>query len=369
LQYLNRLDEALASHDKALALKPDYAEAHCNRGSVLNCLRRPDEALASFNQAIALQPDFAQAYFNRGMTELGAGDMKSGWRDFEWRRKIVEMSGNRIFPRPLLTSPADVKGKTVLVHFEHGFGDTIQYCRYLVPLHQAGAKILFHAQEQLKSLVQSLDAPITFVNLDDPSLSYDYHVPLMSLPLVFGTTLETIPAKTSYLSADKALVETWRARLGGGGFKIGICWMGDMAHIKGHNGRFFPADCFAPLAQLPNVRLISLQKGEGERQLDSLPASMTVERPGEDWKSFADTAAIMKCLDLVITTDTVIANLAGALGVPTWVAIQAVPDWKWMFDRSDSPWYPTMRLFRQKTEGDWQTVFAEIKEALSDIVA
>jgi tetratricopeptide (TPR) repeat protein len=366
LQYLNRLDEAMASHNKALDLKPDYAEALCNRGSVFNCLKRPDEALASFNQAIAIKPDFAQAYFNRAMTELGMGDMENGWRDYEWRRKIVEMSGNRVFPRPLLTSLAGARGKTVLVHFEHGFGDTIQYCRYLEPLHQAGAKILFHTQEQLKSLVKSLDAPITFADLDDPSLSYDCHAPLMGLPLVFQTTLETIPAKPAYLSADPVLVEKWRGRLGGNGFKIGICWMGDLAHIKGHNGRFFSVDYFEKLSQLPDVRLISLQKGDGQKDLASLPAGMTVEAPGDDWKTFADTAAIMKCLDLVITTDTVIANLAGALGVWTWVAIQYVPDWKWMFERSDSPWYPSMRLFRQKTDGDWKTVFDDIKEALVD---
>jgi tetratricopeptide (TPR) repeat protein len=365
LQYLNRLDEAMVDHDRAIALKPDYAEAYCNRGSVLNCLKRPQEALASFGRAIALKPDFGQAYFNRAITELGLGEMESGWRDFEWRRKITEMSGSRVFPRPLLTSVAQARGKTVLVHFEHGFGDTIQYCRYLELLHQAGAKILFNTQEQLKSLVTSLDAPITFVDLDDPSLSYDYHVPTMSLPLVFNTRLETIPAKPAYLSADPARIEKWRARLGGNGFKIGICWMGDMAHIKGHNGRFFPVDYFEPLSRLPNVRLISLQKGEGEKDLGSLPAGMTVEALGEEWKTFADTAAIMKTLDMVITTDTVIANLAGALGVPTWVAIQYVPDWKWMFDRADSPWYPTMRLFRQKADGDWQGVFEEIKDALS----
>jgi tetratricopeptide (TPR) repeat protein len=365
LQYLNRLGEAMADHDRAIALKPDYAEAWCNRGSVLNCLRRPEEALASFNRAITFKPDFGQAYFNRAMTELGLGDMENGWRDFEWRRKIVEMSGNRVFPRPLLTSAADAQGKTILVHFEHGFGDTIQYCRYLEPLHQAGAKILFHTQEQLKSLATSLGVPITFANLDDPSLSYDYHVPLMSLPLVFKTTLETIPAKTAYLSADAALVEKWRGRLSDIGFKVGICWVGDMTHIKGHNGRFFSVDCFEPVSRLPNVRLISLQKGEGEKQLASLPAGMTVEVLGEEWKTFADTAAIIKCLELVITTDTVIANLAAALGVPTWVAIQYVPDWKWMFDRPDSPWYPTMRLFRQKTDGDWQGVFEDIKDALS----
>jgi len=364
LQYLNRLGEALADHDKSIALKPDYAEGWCNRGSVLNCLRRPNEALASFNKAIALKPDFGQAYFNRAMTELGLGDMENGWRDFEWRRKIVEMSGNRVFPRPLLTFAAQAQGKTILVHFEHGFGDTIQYCRYLEPLHQAGAKILIHTQDQLKSLVKSLGVPMTFVDPDDPSLSYDYHVPTMSLPLVFNTTLKTIPTKAAYLSADPGLIEQWLGRLGDKGFKVGICWAGDIAHIKGHNGRFFSVDCFEPISRLPDVRLISLQKGEGEKLLASLPAGMIVETPGKEWETFDDTAAIIKCLDLVITTDTVIANLAGALGVPTWVAIQFVPDWKWMFDRSDSPWYPSIRLFRQKKDGDWRSVFEEIENAL-----
>lgn len=364
LQYLYRLDEALASHDRAVALKPDYAEGHCNRGSVLNCFNRPEEALASFNRAIALKPDFAHAYFNRAITALSTGDMESGWRDFEWRRKIVEMSGDRVFPRPLLTSLADIQGKTILVHYEHGFGDTLQFYRYLELLHRRGAKLLFHVQKKLQRLLTPRDNFITFVELDDPSLSYDYHLPMMSLPLVFGTRLATIPANVPYIAADQALVDKWRARLGNGGFKIGICWAGSLTHIKGHNGRIFPLACLGKLAKLHGVRLISLQKGDGEGDLKSVASAMAVESfdgldAGSD--AFVDTAAIMTCLDLVITIDTAVAHLAGALGVPTWVALQFAADWRWLRDRADSPWYPTLRLFRQKRDADWSAVFQDME--------
>ena len=367
LQYLYRLEEALASHDKAIALQPDYAEGHCNRGSVLNCFNRPAEALSSFNRAIALKPDFAQAYFNRAITELSTGDMEGGWRDFEWRRKIVEMSGNRIFPRPPLTSLADIQGKTIFVHYEHGFGDTLQLYRYLELLHQRGAKLLFHVQKKLQRLLTPRSNFITFVELDDPSLSYDYHVPMLSLPLVFGTTLATIPAKVPYIATDEALVDKWRARLGGGDFKIGICWSGSLTHIKGHNGRIFPLTCLEPLAKLLGVRLVSLQKGEGEGDLKSLPAGITVDSfddldAGPD--AFVDTAAIMRCVDLVITNDTSVSHLASALGVPAWVALQFAADWRWLRDRADSPCYPTLRLFRQKSDRDWSDVFQEIEMRL-----
>ncbi len=365
LQYLYRLDEALAAHDKALALKPDYAEAHCNRGSVINTLDRPEEALASFNKAIALKPDFAQAHFNKAITELGLGNMGDGWREFEWRRKIVEMSGERVFPKPLLTSVENIQGKTILVHFEHGFGDTLHFYRYLELLNQAGAKVLFNVQKKLRRLLTG--DFIRFVELDDPELQYDFQIPMMSLPWVFKTTAETIPATVPYVNAEEALVQTWRERLGGHGFKIGICWMGSVTHMKGGDRRSFPVTHFETLSKLNGVRLISLQKAEEAGELKSLPPGMTVESfdnvdAGPD--AFIDTAAIMKSLDLVITNDTSLSHLAGALGVPTWVALQQVADWRWLRDRTDSPWYPSLRLFRQKTDGDWGTVFAEIKRAL-----
>jgi tetratricopeptide (TPR) repeat protein len=368
LQYLYRLDEALACHDKAIALYPDYAEAHCNRGSVLNCFKRLPEALHSFDRAIALKPGFARAHFNKAITELGLGDMPAGWRDFEWRLKIAEMSGTRVFPRPRLNTRDEARGRTVLVHFEHGFGDTIQFCRYLPLLHQAGAKILFHVQGKLKRMMGTLGVPMEFVDLDDPSRVYDYHVPLMSLPLVFGTRVDTVPAPSAYLSAEEGLVAKWGERLGGDGFRIGICWQGNTSHLLGDR-RCFPVNSFAPVAALPGVRLISLQKDGGS---DPLQAGFKIESfddldAGPD--AFIDTAAVMKVMDLVITNDTSISHLAGALGVPTWIALQFVPDWRWMLDRADSPWYPSLRLFRQNTDGDWQAVFEEMTQALQTRLA
>jgi hypothetical protein len=226
-----------------------------------------------------------------------------------------------------------------------------------------------NAQAKLRRLLSSPDFPLAFVDLDDPILVYDYHVPMMSLPLVCGTTLETIPAKAPYISPEDGLVWKWRDRLGDDGFKIGICWSGSLTHLKGHQGRVFPVTSFEPLAKRPGIRLISLQKGDGEGELKSLPPGMTIESfddldAGPD--AFVDTAAVMTCMDLVITNDTSVSHLAGALGVPTFVALQYVPDWRWMFDRADSPWYPTMRLFRQRTDGDWTTVFREIEAAVDD---
>jgi tetratricopeptide (TPR) repeat protein len=371
LQYLYRLEDALTCHDKALALNPDYAEGHCNRGSVLNGIKRPQDALESFNRAIAVNPGFAQAHFNKAITELGLGNMEDGWREFEWRLKIVEMTGNRVFPKPRLPSLEDARGKTVLVHFEHGFGDTIQFFRYLELLHRAGARILLNAQPKLQRLLSSPEFPLTFVNLDDPALAYDYHVPMMSLPLTCGTIVQTIPAKVPYISPEAALVQKWRDRLGGDGFKIGVCWSGSLTHLKGQQSRIFPVTCFEAISKLPGVHLISLQKGDGEGDLKSLPQGMTIESfddldAGPD--AFVDTAAVMTCVDLVITNDTSISHLAGALGVPTFVALQYVPDWRWMFDRADSPWYPTVRLFRQEADGDWDTVFREIESALADFI-
>jgi tetratricopeptide (TPR) repeat protein len=372
LQYLYRLEEALTAHDKALALKPDYAEAHCNRGSVINTLGRPEEALVSFNRAIALKPDFAQAHFNKAITELGLGNMQAGWRDFEWRRKIVEMSGTRVFPKPLLTPGANVEGKTILVHFEHGLGDTLHFYRYLELLHQAGAKILFNVQKKLRRLLTPRSGYIQFAELDDPTLQYDYQIPMMSLPWFFQTTVQTIPATVPYVEAEDGLVQSWRERLGTQGFKIGICWMGSVSHMKGGDRRCFPVTSFESLSKLRGVRLISLQKAEEAAELKTLPPGMAVESfddmdAGPD--AFIDTAAIMKNLDLVITNDTSVSHLAGALGVPTWVALQQVADWRWLREREDSPWYPSLRLFRQKTDGDWAGVFAEIRAALAEKIS
>ncbi len=366
LQHLNRLEEALASYDRAIEREPDHARAHVNRGIVLHCLRRFDEALASYRTAIAARPELAEAHVNLSVTELIVGNLERGWMNFEWRRKL-KSSVERKFPLPSLPSLADARGKTILVHSNDGFGDTLQFCRYAGLLRQAGARILFSPQDRLKQLMRSLGDSVQLADENGKSPPVDYHVPVMSLPLLFGTTLETIPSRVPYLFADETLVGKWRDRLGGAGFKIGICWQGNSAH-QVIDRRCVSIACFEPLSRLAAVRLVSLHKGDGEGQLSSLPAGMTVESFADldaGPYAFVDTAAVMKNMDLVITIDTSVAHLAGSLGVPTWVALQHAADWRWLLDRPDSPWYPSMRLFRQKTQDDWKSVFDDIQTALA----
>jgi tetratricopeptide (TPR) repeat protein len=364
---LRRFEEAVVSFDKAIVTRPDFAEAYNNRGKALTDLRRFEDAVASFDKAIALNPHYANAYFNRANLELLTGDFAGGWRDYEWRESKPELGSSGKDLQRLLAWRYEIQGKSVLVRWEQGLGDTIQFCRYAELLQDAGAKVLFAPQARLIGLMASLSGSIELVDADDQSLSFDYQVPLMSLPLIFETNAETIPSKIPYLFASQDRVERWGDRIGGHGFKIGICWHGTST-FQTHRNRSFSVSSFEELAKISGVRLISLQKGDAEDQLRTLPPGMVVEVLGDDFDAgadaFLDTAAAMRCLDLVITSDTSIAHLAGALGVQTWVALQYVPDWRWMLDRSDSPWYPSMRLFRQATPGDWNSVFAQFRTVL-----
>ena len=360
LRLPRHLEESLASFDRAIALRPDFAEAYANRGKVLTSLTRFDEASASYARAIELMPDFAGAHFNTAQFNLLFADFSAGWKNYEWRKSIEIPAGNRSYAKPLLTALDDARGKTVLVHWEQGLGDTIQFCRYAGLLADHAAKVLFAPQPVLKPLLPSLDSRIELVDADNPPVGFDAHIPLMSLPGLFGTSLETIPAKHAYLSADPGLIAAWKEKLPGRAFKIGICWQGNSDNSE-DVFRSFPASLFAPLAQLENVQLISLQTGAGQ----TLPSGVQ-SFAEEDFAPFAQTAALIANLDLVISADTAIAHLAGALGVPTWVALGHVPEWRWMLDRPDTPWYPSMRLFRQKNHSDWDGVFEDIRAALAE---
>jgi tetratricopeptide (TPR) repeat protein len=361
------IDQAVNDYDKAIALRPDFVEAYANRGKALYSLKRFSEALENLDKATALNPDHAGAHFTKAQIRLLLADFAAGWTAYEWRKKTESPAGHRRYPKPPLTSLADAGRKTILVHWEQGLGDTLQFCRYVTLLAERGAKILFAPQPALMTLMGSLNPGITLVDADDPSLAFDAHVPLMSLPLLFDTRLETIPAAPAYLFADAELIETWNEKLGRDGLRIGICWQGNPNH-KDDAFRSFPLALFTPLADIPKVRLISLQSGYGKEQLDDLPAG-TVETLDETAAPFAETAAVMKNLDLVITADTAVAHLAGALGVQTWVALHHAPDWRWLLDGADNPWYPGMRLFRQQANDDWQSVFEDIRTALLEWTA
>ncbi len=364
LHELRRFDAAIESYEQAIQLKPDYAEAYFNRGSTLHELKRFDEALESYDKASSFNPNDNRVLFARSSVSLLRGNFQVGWREYEGRATNQSRAGNRALRRPRWLGDADIAGKTILVHCEQGLGDTIQFARYVKPLRQKGARVLFAPQPCLKELMGSL-GDVDLVDVEDRDLRFDYHCPLLSLPLAFKTDHDSIPVQIPYLFAGPQGAKDWADKIGGHGFKIGICWQG--ATTKMDAGRSFHVREFLPLSQIPGVRLISLHKGEGEAQLLTLPDGV-VQMLGRDFdagpNAFLDTAAVMEGLDLIVTSDTAIAHLAGALGRPTWVALQYVPDWRWLLDRNDSPWYPTMRLFRQQRLGDWEGVFSEIQLAL-----
>jgi tetratricopeptide (TPR) repeat protein len=369
---LRRFDEAVASYDRAIALKPDHAESWSNRGNALKDLGRFDEAVASCKKAIALRPGYANAELNMSIALLSRGDLASGWASYEARKRRPGPAGNRTFGRTTWLGGEPLAGRTILVHWEQGLGDTIHFCRYLSLLNEAGVRVLFAPQKSLRGLMKGFDAEFELVDENDATLTFDCQVPLLSLPLAFRTELRTIPSRVPYLKAEPERVERWRRRLGEGGFRIGVCGQG------GHSSaaRSFPIGLLDSIARIEGVRLISLHKGDGkgdgEGLLAGLAPSMTVETLGESFDAgpdaFVDTAAVIKTLDLVITADTAIGHLAGALGCPVWLALQRVPDWRWMMDRTDSPWYPTMRLFRQERQDDWSPVFAGMREALVELI-
>jgi hypothetical protein len=381
LQALDRLDDALAGYERALELLPDFTEALLNHGATLHRMTRYTEALADFARAQALKPDFVDAHWNESLSRLALGDYREGWRKYEWRWESADMrAARRNFTQPLWLGETELAGRTLLVHAEQGFGDTLQFCRYLSLL-PPGARVIFEVQQPLLRLMQCLPRPvppgaqITLVALGDPLPPYDLQCPLMSLPLAFGTTLQTIPRHARYLLADPTLTGPWRGRLAKlPGLWVGICWSGDpRPHMQGANvidrRRSTALSSWAPLAELRGISLLSLQKGTGSQQLANPPPGLIIHDWTNELQDFADTAALVEALDLVITVDTAIAHLAGALGKPVWILNRYDACWRWLTDRNDSPWYPTARLFRQPTAGNWEAVFAEVAASLRKVTA
>ena len=357
------MDAAVASYDKAIALKPDYAEAYSNRGLALQELKQFEAAVPSYDKAIALKPDFAEAYWNKSLLLLLIGEFRQGFNSYEWRWETKEISKfKRNFSQPLWLGVESLSDKTILLHAEQGLGDTIQFCRYVKMVSDLGAKVIFEVQRPLVRLLKDLPGVSTLIAKGDALPEFDFHCPLMSLPLAFKTDLKLIPSAKNYLEAEVERVAYWKDRIKGGGLKIGISWQGSQG-TKVDIGRSFELELFENIAALPNVQLISLQKGYGSEQLRNMPNGMQVVDLGDELDAdcaFLDTAAVMMNLDLVITCDTAIGHLAGALGIKTWVALKFVPDWRWMLDRQDSPWYPSLKLYRQEKMDDWIYVFDQM---------
>jgi Flp pilus assembly protein TadD len=357
--------QAVACFRRAVELKPDYAEAYYNLGYGLDEAGQFDEALTCYDRALALEPSHAHAHWNRSLLRLLQGDFEQGWPEYEWRWRTGQDTP-RAFAQPQWQGQP-LSGTTILIHAEQGLGDTIQFVRYAPLIKGLGAKLLFECQPPLVRLLANGVGIDQLIPRGNELPYFDFHTPLLSVPRVLKTTLATIPASAPYLFANAGLVAEWRARLATiGGFRIGINWHGREGHAEASK-RDIPLELFARLAEIPGVRLISLQKGRGETELRAAHGRLPIVDVGNidaEHGAFMDTAAIMKNLDLVITSDTAVAHLAGALGVPVWVALPFVPDWRWLLNRNDSPWYPTMRLFRQKVRGAWDQVFAEIGDAL-----
>ena len=364
LQELNQLDAAHASFNKAISLKPSYAEAYSNRGGALQELKQLDAAIESYDKAISLNPDYANAYGSKSLCLLLSGKFLESWDLYEWRWETKEISKfKRNFSQPLWLGDQTLSGKTILLHAEQGLGDTLQFCRYASMVAALGARVVLEVQRPLVRLLKDLAGVSSLIAKGDELPEFDFHCPLLSLPLAFKTDLGSIPCANSYLSAEPQRVAYWKDRLQGDAFKIGISWQGSHG-TKIDIGRSFDLSLLHKIAALPNVQLVSLQKGYGSEQLKNLPQGMQVLDLGDALDAdaaFLDTAAVMMNLDLVITCDTAIGHLAGALGVQVLVALKFVPDWRWLLDRADSPWYPSVRLYRQPSLGEWSAVFDQMK--------
>jgi Tfp pilus assembly protein PilF len=365
LQDMQRLDEALAAFDAAIASKPDHAPAYNNRGVVLQDLRRLDEAVASFEKTIAVTGGFAEVYVNQAHCLLLMGQFANGWRLNEWRKKTVAPLGNRSFAQPLWRGDEDVTDRTVFLHSEQGFGDTIQFCRYGRLLAKRGAKVVMAVQDPLYPLIERMSPDIQIIKKDEVPGAFDYHCPLMSLPLAFGTTADSIPSQPAYIFADQQRIGTWDARMPPKTkTRIGIVWSGNPNH-KNDRNRSIDLSDLAPLFSA-DAQWISLQKELRPGEADLLWRSPHIARYGEELEDFSDTAALIDRLDLVIAVDTSVAHLAGAMGKPVWILLPFNSDWRWLTGREDSPWYPSARLFRQDKLGSWDSVVGRLGSALRE---
>jgi hypothetical protein len=360
------MDAALSSFDRAIELDPKDAFPHYNRALVMQDLLRWEEALASYERAVAAQPDFADAQFNRALALLYVGDFAKGWPAWEWRWKNAQRLGIgelRQFRQPLWLGEQSLAGKRLLIHCELGLGDTIQFCRYASLCAAQGATVILEVQPALVELLANLNGVAEIVAKGELLPPFDFHCSVTSLPLAFGTTLATIPAPEKYLKADPARVASWQRLLGERtGPRIGLVWSGNPRNYIDQK-RSIPLADWAP--QLPShYQYYQLQTQVRPEDAVTLDTSESIFSFEDDMLDFANTAALCDCMDLVLSVDTSLAHLSAAMGRPTWVPLAATPDWRWMRERTDTPWYASMKLYRQKTAGDWNPVFRQIADDL-----
>jgi hypothetical protein len=361
---LNRVVAALAAYDRALELASKNAQLLTNRAVALRRLDRPHEALMSAGSALVSKPDFAQARFVESVARLTLGDF-SGWRGYEARWQVGALaSQRRSFAAPLWLGKATLEGKSILLHAEQGFGDTIQFVRFAPLLAARGANVILEVQSQLVRLLSGMPGAAAVIARNAPLPRYDFHCPLLSLPLACATALETIPAEIPYIAPVQPDVACWRARLPQRRPLVGLVWSGERSHDNDLN-RSMGLATLAPLLDLPDIAFVSLQHEVREEDAALLQSRPGVVQIGAKFTDFAGTAAALAALDAVISVDTAVAHLAGAMGMPLFLLLPFAADFRWLRERADSPWYPTARLFRQPQFGDWDSVVKLLRQELA----
>lgn len=369
-------DQATNWYKKLLAISPDTVDASCNMAHVLRYQGRMHEAVPYYQQVVSKRPDFSHAHYGLAESYLSLGDLERGWKEFEWRWK--RNADARNFATKMWQGEP-LQGKSILIRGEYGQGDTIQFIRYVQQLKEMGATVMVEAQHTLVKLLSFnpyIDRIIPVVDDISQLPHFDYQIPVMSLPRMFNTQLQNIPCQVPYLQASKELTTYWADKLKDDhNFKIGIVWEGSPYYEQfktAASKKSVPLNTFIPLTQLPGVSVYALQKMNGLEQLDALPNTVKIHRFDEDFDikngRFMDTAAIVNSLDLVISVDTSVAHLCGALARPVWVLLPSVADWRWMLNRTDCPWYPTMQLYRQNVQGDWQSVMQTVITQLKPLI-
>lgn len=359
---LKKYESSLEDYDKAITINPNYYEAQTNRGRLLLKLKHYSAALACFDKAIALNPNHPDAYWCKAGLKLLLGEYREGWELYEWRWKKNGQGDPKRGDTPLWLGEDSLEGKTIVVRAEQGLGDTIQFCRYAHVLEDLGAKVTLEVQKPLLKLLSSRKGAFLISDGGISFSKYDFYCPLMSLPLACKTTVDTIPATVPYLFTNEGNLKIWKKRLGVKSKpRIGIVWAGSMTHQNDSN-RSIPLRMFAPLLQC-DVEFHSIQKEMKAGDAEFL-AENKITTHEENLLDFSDTASLVSEMDLVITVDTSVAHLAGALGKPFWLLLHFEPDFRWMTERKDSPWYPTVRLFRQPRMDDWQSVISEVRAEL-----
>ena len=365
LHSVGRSDEALICLQKSICIEPTSFRFN-NKGLIQFETRKLTQALESYDRALSLEPDSAEVNWNKSLLLLLQGNYAEGWPLYEWRLKRDELSADYPqFQQPLWRGETELSGKRLLIHVEQGLGDMVQFCRFVPGLVSLGAEVILQVQKPLMPLISTLVSDVALIAKGDPLPEFDLYCPLMSLPYALGLTTETIPSFDSYLSADPVKVEDWRKKLGPSDLlRVGVVWSGRPEHKNDHN-RSISLDALSPVLDLP-VEWHSLQKEYRASDVDALSRLDQLHQHQEALSDFSDTAALIENMDLVVTVDTSVAHVACALGKPTWILLPYLSDFRWLLDRSDSPWYPSATLYRQKEPGDWSPVFAKLTEDLAE---